>query len=103
MTAVKNINYYRTNTYRGGRDDSSVGFIARAIGADDYSLFSVIKRFKELESVNTPTVVEIGGIETDYANRKKSVDRLFKYLKTLSAKNRLLKFTVRIGNMLYAL
>lgn len=103
MTAVKNINYYRTNTYRGGRDDSSVGFVARAIGANDNSFISVLKRFKELENVKTPTVIEINGVETDYVNRKKNVDRLFKYLKQFSRKNRLLKFTVRIGNMVYAL
>lgn len=101
MTAINNINFYRTNTCLAGRDDSSVSLIARAIGADDRTIISVVMRLRELKCVNRPTVIEIGGIEAEYMSKKKSIDRLFKYLKSLSNKNRLLKFTVRIGNMVY--
>ncbi len=101
MTAAKIINYTRTSTFRSSRDDSSVSLVARAIGADEATLLSLIIRLKELKSVKTLTLIEINGIEADYINKKKCIDRFLKYLKRLSGKNKFLKFTVRIGNMVY--
>lgn len=103
MTAINNINYLRTNIYRTGRSDSAIGMAARAIGADGFTLTAVIRRLNELKETKVPTVVEINGIENDYIRRKADVDRLFSFLSLFSKHNRLVKFTVMIGNMRYAL
>lgn len=103
MTAARNINYLRTNIYRAGRSNSAINMAARAIGADGYTLTSVIRRLNELKDTSVPTVVEISGIENDYISRKADVDRLFSFLSSFSKRNRLVKFTVMIGNMRYVL
>ncbi len=103
MTATTNIRYYRTNLYRSGRSNSTVGIAAKAIGADDYTLFSFIRRLNELANTKRPTVVEIGGIEADYAERKAKIDILFKFLSHFSKHHRLVKFAVKVGNRRYVL
>ena len=103
MTAVNNINYFRTNVYRSGRADSTAAMIARAIGADSNTFSSVLRRLSELKQTKVPTVVEISGFENDYLKRKADVDRLFAYLSDFSRRHKLVKFTVMIGNMRYVL
>ncbi len=103
MTAATNIRYYRTNIYRSGRSGSAIGIAARAIGADDYSLFSLVRRLIELRNTQRPTVVEISGIEADYADNKSKIDILFKFLSTFSKHHRLVKFAVKVGNRRYVL
>ena len=103
MTATTNIRYYRTNVYRGGRSSSAVGIAARAIGAEDYTLFSLVRRLNELANTKRPTVVEINGIEADYSDRKSKIDLLFKFLSHFSKHHSLVKFAVKVGNRRYVL
>ena len=103
MTAVNNINYFRTNVYNSGRSNSTAALIARAIGADGNSFSAVLRRLAELKQTKTPTVVEISGFENDYLRRKADVDRLFAFLADFSKRYRLVRFTVIIGSMRYVL
>ena len=103
MTAVNNINYYRTNTYRTGRTDSVASMIARAIGADSYTVPGILRRLSQLKQTKVPTIVEINGIENDYTRRKDDVDKLFSFLSDFSKRHKLVKFTVMIGSMRYVL
>lgn len=103
MTAVNNINYFRTNVYRSDRTDSTVAMIARAIGADSNTFSAVLRRLSELKQTKVPTVVEISGFENDYLRKKADVDRLFAYLADFSRRHKLVKFTVMIGSMRYVL
>lgn len=103
MTAVTNIRYYRTNVYRSGRGNSTIGMAAKAIGAEDYTLFSLVRRLSELANTKRPTVVEIRGFEADYADKKSKIDMIFKFLSHFSKHHRLVKFAVRVGNRRYVL
>lgn len=103
MTAANNIRYYKTNMCRYGRSASAMGIASKAIGAVDYTFFSFVRRLIELRSVTRPTVVEINGIEADYATNKAKIDLLFKFLSSFSKHHRLVKFAVKIGNRRYVL
>ena len=103
MTAATNIRYYRTNVYRSGRNGSAVAIAAKAIGAEDYTLFALMRRLAELKNTQRPTVVEINGIESDYSENKSKIDMIFKFLAFFSKQHRLVKFAVRVGNRRYVL
>lgn len=103
MTAANNIKFYKTSIYRSGRGDSVIGMTARALGADEYTSSSVLRRLNELKNSSVPTVVEIDGIENDYDKHEKYYNRLFAFLSFFSRRYSLVKFTVKIGNRRYLL
>lgn len=103
MTAVNNISYYRTNIYRNSKNNSVISIASNAIGADDNTISAIFRRLKELKQSNTPTVVEIRGIEYSYSQNKVFVDKMLAFLACFSRKHKLVKFAVMIGNVRYVL
>ncbi len=103
MTAVNNINYYRTFVYNNNRNNSVISIAAKAVGADDNTVFALLRRLRDLKETKDPTVVEISGIEYAYSQNEAFVDRLFAFLSCFSRKHKLVKFTVMVGSMRYIL
>ena len=103
MTAVNNINYYKTFVYHNSRNNSILSIATKAIGAEENTVFALLRRLRDLRETKIPTVVEISGIEYAYSQNKVFVDRLFAFLSYFSKKCKFVKFAVMVGNMRYIL